>query len=528
MRQMAHISGDDAPSGAGPIRLAEIVGSLFLATDLGNSQPLETALRCTLLAMGLGREMGLSTPDLACVYWGGLLRFVGCLSTSLEESSFSGDDLELRALLLAADLHDPSDLGPRLEHGLGRQLSPARRDQAVRSFIERGPRLAPAVLKSHCEVGVKLARRLGMSEPVTTVVDAYHERWDDGGLKGLRAEAIPAAARVLDFAQTVVANAHALDAEELRSLLARRSGKQFDPDILPVFTRKAVAGWLDTESVWASAMLAEPGAPRLLPATELVDLARVLGDYSDLKSPFSLGHARGAARLVVEAGRALRMPPLAIEQVEVAALLHDLGDANLPAGMLHKAGPLDQGERERVRGHAYYTERILSASPALAPLGRMGASNHERLDGSGYPHGLTGPSLGIETRLLAVANWYEGALREKPYRPALSRDLAASQLRDGVRRGLFDARVATAVLDIAGDKPSRKTIAYPAGLTDREIEVLRLVGGGMTNKEIAAQLTISPRTVQQHTLHIYEKIDVSTRAAATLFAAEHSLFSPWA
>src|SRR5687768_5095033 len=100
------------------MRLAELVGSLSLATDLGNGQPLETALSCTLVGVGLAQTLALPRADLEAVYWAGLLRFVGCTSTSVEEASFGGDDLELRATLLSVDFGDPPDLARRLERGL--------------------------------------------------------------------------------------------------------------------------------------------------------------------------------------------------------------------------------------------------------------------------------------------------------------------------------------------------------------------------------------------------------------------------
>ncbi|MBM3926208.1 MAG: HD domain-containing protein [SAR202 cluster bacterium] len=533
MRQMAYSDrNSDLASEIDAVRLAEVVGSLSLATDLGNGQPLETALSCTLVAMGLGKAMGLSAADLEAVYWGGLLRFIGCTSTSVEESSFSGDDLELRSALLSADFSDGSDIQRRISQGLGRQLSPARRARAVQSFLQRGPEIAPSVLAAHCEVAVRLASRLGMPPTVQAAVNTYHERWDGGGPKRLYGESIPLATHVLDFAEVAVANARGLNPDELQSLLRHRSGGQLDPGILPIFLKysRELFSNLRQGSVWDKVMEAEPNSHRLVPADQLGQLARILGDYSDLKTPFMLGHSRGVARLAVEAGTLLGLPQKSVARVELAALLHDLGRVSVPNGITDKPDPLSPGERERVRGHAYYTERILSASPALSSLGRLGASNHERLDGSGYPHGLSGSLLGAETRLLAVANWYEGALREKAYRPALSRDTAAKHLRESTRQGHFDARAVAAVLDVTGHKlatPAIEAKRYPAGLTEREVEVLLLVGRGLTNKEIASRLVISPRTVQQHTLHIYNKIGVSTRAAATLFAAEHDLFSPW-
>lgn len=530
MRQMAHGDRESPAIQAGKgVRLAEIVGALSLATDLGNGQPLETALSFTVVAMGLARAHGLRRENLEVVYWAGLLRFVGCTATSVEESRFGGDDLELRAALLGADFADSADVQRRVTQGIGRELDAGARAQAVESFLRHGQEIAPAVLASHCDVAVRLASRLGLPAGVTAALDAYHERWDGQGPRGLQAEAIPLAARVLGVAQIALSTARVLTLDDLYTTLRRRSGGQLDPGIVRTFLRehRQLLGLTTGASAWDEAMAQEPGLFRTVPADQLLDLARVLGDYADLKSPFTLGHSRGVARLAVRAAERLGVAQIDIRRLELAALLHDLGRASVPNGILDKPGPLNVLERERARGHAYYTERILAMSPALATLGRLAASSHERLDGSGYPHGLAGAAIGAPTRLLAAADWYHGLIEERAYRPAYRRDRAAKLLRDRANQGAFDRRAVAAVVAAAGQggTSARLVRTWPADLTDREVDVLRLVARGLTNREVAARLGISPRTVQQHTLHVYAKIGVSTRAAATLFATEQGLFA---
>ncbi len=312
-------------------------------------------------------------------------------------------------------------------------------------------------------------------------------------------------------------------------MLRRRAGSQLDPAVVATcFGISASALPIhDDATTWDDVMDSEPGRERSVARDQLPDLARVLGDYADLKSPYVLGHSRGVAELTRGAAARLGYESDDAARLEVAALLHDLGRASVPNGIIDKPGPLNALERERARGHAYWTERILALSPGLAEVGRLAASSHERLDGSGVPHGLAGTALAAETRLLAAADSYQSLVEERAYRPALSRDQAARALREAGRAGRFDARAVAAVLEVAGHgtTTARAAHAWPAGLTDREVEVLRLVARGLTNKEVATRLHISPRTVQQHTLHVYDKIGVSTRAAATLFAAEHSLFA---
>lgn len=175
-----------------------------------------------------------------------------------------------------------------------------------------------------------------------------------------------------------------------------------------------------------------------------------------------------------------------------------------------------------MRLHPYYTERILSPAKSLAQLGAIGAAHHERLDGSGYHRRLPAPMLSPLARILAAADAYHAMTEQRPHRPAFSPDAAAEKLRAEVRAGRLDGEAANAVL-AAGHRAASARRAWVAGLTDREVEVLRLVARGLSNREIAQHLTISPQTAGHHIRHIYDKIDVSTRAAATLFAMQHNL-----
>ena len=205
-----------------------------------------------------------------------------------------------------------------------------------------------------------------------------------------------------------------------------------------------------------------------------------------------------------------------------AGLVHDLGRLGVSNAIWDKPGGLTPTERERVRLHPYLTERMLASSGALAPLGAIAVQHHERLDGSGYPRGLSGDALTPSGRVLAAADAYRAMTEPRPHRAALTPAEAAAELRSGVRQALFDGDAADAVLRAAGHASKRRR-EWPAGLTSREVEVLKLLVRGLSNKEIAEQLVISRRTAGSHVEHIYTKIGVSNRARASLFAMKHGL-----
>jgi DNA-binding NarL/FixJ family response regulator len=113
----------------------------------------------------------------------------------------------------------------------------------------------------------------------------------------------------------------------------------------------------------------------------------------------------------------------------------------------------------------------------------------------------------------------------RPHRDAMTEDAAAEELRREAREGRLDGDAVACVLSAAGKAQGRRRERV-AGLSAREAEVLRLLARGLATKQIAAQLVISPKTADSHIQHIYTKIGVSTRAAATVFAMRHDLVDP--
>ena len=296
-----------------------------------------------------------------------------------------------------------------------------------------------------------------------------------------------------------------------------RSGRAHDPSVVSTFLRHIdeVMAAIDVTSPWEAILLREPEPHPWVPESRLEAVLEAFADFVDMKSPCMAGHSRGVAALAGAAsteGKGLRR----------AGLVHDLGRMSVPNGIWDKPGPLTDGEWERVRLHPYYSERILERSPVLRPLATCAGMHHERVDGSGYHRGSHRAEISRDARLLAAADAYQAMTQPRPFRQPLSAERAAEELEAQARAGRLDAEAVHGVLTAAGHRVPR-TANWPAGLSDREVEVLRLLCRGGTKKEVAALLKISPSTVDHHVRHIYDKIGVSTRAGATLFAAEKDL-----
>jgi HD-GYP domain-containing protein (c-di-GMP phosphodiesterase class II) len=408
---------------------------------------------------------------------------------------------------------------------LGSGNPPLHRFRLGLEFALSGHRDVDDMIVHHAAMARMLAEQLGLPDDVLQALNGAYEQWDGRGWPGeLEGEDVPVASRLAQLAEFVEV-AHRIGGVEAAQVLARkRAGKQFDPALAELMCAEAdmVLSSLDSVSSWDAVIGAEPALAIVLTGERLDVALHAIGSFVDLKSPYTLGHARAVADLAAQAGVRLGLAEEAVSTLRRAGLVHDLGRLGVSNSILDKPGPLGAGEWERVRINPYLTERMLHQSQALAPLGAVAVQHRERLDGSGYPHGLSGAAISRPARILGAADSYQAMCEPRPYRPPRSAQEAATELRAEVKAGRLDAEAVEAVLGAAGHRVLRRR-AGPAGLTPREVEVLRLLARGLSNREIAKRLVISPKTVGNHVEHIYTKIDASTRAKASLFAMQHGL-----
>jgi HD-GYP domain-containing protein (c-di-GMP phosphodiesterase class II) len=495
-----------------------VVAALSVTSDLTRGHPGGVALRACLLATELGRRAGLAAGRLADVYYSTLLRFAGCAATSHELAArFGGDDVRVRAggdLIDAARPQEALRFLASLGDGADRVLMLSRAAGAAKFFAEGA--------RADCEVGAGLARRLRLPDAVSRAVLDGFERYDGRGAPAGRAGAeVAEGARFAAVGFAAVMFDAVGGATVAAETVARWSGRALDPAIAGIF-REAPGELLAISSpddLWAAVVEAEPEPRRTFRDYAALDDALAgFGDAADLKSPWFHGHSGGVARLARMAAAQLGSADAAMTYR--AGLLHDLGRVAVPTGIWERPASLRPDEWELVRLHPYHSGRILARSPVLAPLGPIASRHHERIDGSGYPAGIGAAELDPAACLLAAADVLHALGEPRPYRPALAPD-AASRVLAGMR---LDRDAIRAVLDAAGAPPPELP-PLPADLTERELEVLRLLVVGRTKREIAARLVISPSTVHTHTVHIYAKCGVSTRAGLAMFAMQQGLAS---
>lgn len=508
-------------------RLAELVGALSLATDLAAGLASETALRTCLLAVQLGRALGVQGEALRDIYYTGLLRFIGCTAFAHETAArLGGDDMGALRALTPADTGSPVSLLVTAVTRVGAGSPPLRRAAAV-ARLTTDPAFGRQLATAHCELAIALAGRLGMREPVVTSLGQIYERHDGKGAPGgLPGTEIALPARMMHVAFRAEAHRSLFGGAEAVAVVRERSGRELDPEIAGAFTRHAaeLLEQVAAPSIWDRFLAAEPAPFVRVPRERVGAIASAFAHYVDVKSPYTLGHSTGVAHLAARAGAKAGLPEAECETLLLAGLLHDLGRISVPNGIWDKPGPLGPIEWERVRLHTYHSERILSQSPLLAPFAQLAGLHHERGDGSGYHRGLTAAALGRPARILAASDAYHALTEARPHRPAHAAADAARILAADAQAGRFDRPAVEAVLATAGQRgAARVRGARPAALSEREVEVLRLLARGLSNKAIAARLVLSSRTVKNHIAHIYEKTGISTRAAAAVFAVANDL-----
>jgi HD-GYP domain-containing protein (c-di-GMP phosphodiesterase class II)/DNA-binding CsgD family transcriptional regulator len=514
-----------APPTRTRVRLAELIAMISLGADLGMGQPMEHGLRQALVALRLAERLGLDEETRAVAYYVSLIAWVGCHVDAYEQAKWFGDDLALKADTRRADMASVPAKVLVLSHlGAGRSL--LERARLGIRFVGDGLRPGEAI-ENHSLATNQLAAALGLAPEVRDCLAQTFERWDGKGVPaGLSGEQILLPARVVNLADVVAVFHRAGGVDAAVAVARERRGTQFDPALVEVLCAEApqLLDGLDKVATSPAMIDVEP-TPEIVLSDEKLDSAlEAIADFTDLKSPWTIGHSRGVADLACAAAKIYGLSEDDVKAVRRAGLVHDLGRLGVSNAIWDKRGPLTGAELERVRLHPYLSERMLASSEALAPLGAIAVQHHERLDGSGYPRGLSGDALTPAGRILAAADAYHAMTEPRPHREAHTDDEAAGELRAGVRRGLFDGAAVESVLGAAGH-PVKRRREWPGGLTSREIEVLRLLVRGLSNREIAERLLISRKTAGSHVEHIYSKIGVSNRAQASLFAIKHGLMA---
>jgi len=510
------------------VRLADMLGGLSIVADLGFGLPPLHAMRSSIVATALARHLGTNEEDMRAAFYVPLLMHIGCISMSHETAAIFGDEIAITRAVAMTNLGDPQDIIDTLIPEATRGLSDNAAGRTVEAILTHAPTFGRQYDSASAEVARQTAVRINLPGEVQRGLFEVSEAWQGGGApQGLKEESIALAARITRIASDAVFFNHVGDRKLAADAVRARAGTLHDPWIAKEFEENADDLLVDADVDEPVSVLArvEPKPFIEVDRAHVFEVVAAIGNAADLKTPYTHGHSGATAEVAAAAGERVGLSSEAVDHVRLASLLHDIGRVATSNLVWEKPGPLSIAEWEQVRLHAYHAERILALSHSLGDLARTVGMHHERLDGSGYHRGSRSSEIPMTTRIVAVADAWISMLQPRPHRAALDPEHASAALRADARDRRLDPEAVEAVLAAAGRfTPVRRP--QRAGLTHREIEVLRLVAAGCSNPEIADHLYISRRTAEHHVQRIYTKIGVSTRPGATMFALEHDLLEP--
>jgi len=510
--------------------LAALLCALSFATGMGLGDHMEHGLKSAYIGLQVATALNLSNEAQEAVFYGALLKDVGCTACSAGISAFFLDDElvpQLDALVI-----DPSRFN-EIVGWLSRNVPvdsrlPIRIAKFLSFLVQCGPTVKE-LMRGHCEVAEIFARRLGFPEYVQHTVRFQWERWDGNGLAyGLKAIEVPLAARILYLAQVLEVTYTFGDRSLTKTMAREKRGTRFDPEIVDAFLVLAEQSdfWkiFEHESCQDVILAMRPptSADHFM-ADQTEDVCEALADLVDIKTRETWHHSRLVADLAVSIGDRLELSAAEQTKLRCAALVHDVGKVAIPYGILAKGDHRSKSEWETYYLHPYYTYRILEQVSPLQELATVAAAHHEWINGQGYHRQLSGEQIPLHGRILAVANAYARYMQQGnsvDSSEALNRMRSLLDLQ--FDRSCYDALVVSLTNGYFTKSTASKRQQL-GNLTEREAEVLRLLAQGKSNPQIARTLSISRKTVEHHLTHIYNKIGVSCRTAAVVYAVQQGL-----
>ena len=457
----ALLSRDSAASAPPPVlKLAELMAALSHALDMTEGQPPGHCVRSCWIGMHIGQAIGLKPQQLWELYYTLLLKDLGCSSNAARICElYLTDDLTFKRDFKLVGDRLPQVLSFVFSH-TGLQAPLAERFRSVMTILRDGPKIANELISTRCQRGADIARLLRFPEGVADGIYSLDEHFNGTGKPDrLKGEQIPVNARIALLSQVIDVFHSAGGRQDALAEVRARAGSWFDPVHVDAFEQIATS-----ESFWKTLacpdvshhvlLLEPPGNERLLDDDFLDDIAAAFGQVVDTKSPYTAGHSARVALYTDQIAEQLGLSAERRRWLRRGALLHDVGKLGVSNSVLDKQGSLDRDEWAAVRKHASYTEEILSRIDAFKELARIAGAHHERLDGGGYPHGLTAEQISLETRIITTADIFDAITAARPYRGAIPVPKALEMMEQTVGTALDESCLAAlkrSVSSLEGD-----------------------------------------------------------------------------
>lgn len=451
------------PGAAQHILLAELLGALSYALDLTEGQSEGHCMRCCWIGVRVGQELGLSEAHLADLSYTLILKDLGCSSNAARICAlYLADDRTIKSSSKRLDGSLRQALRFVLAH-TGLQAGPAERFRAIIRIVRDGGRLTRDLIETRCVRGGEIARRMRFSDAVARGIRGLDEHWDGTGKPGgLKGTAIPLYARIALLAQVADVFFTAGGSKAAVAEVVSRADTWFEPRIVSAF--EAVAAqpgfWeaLARDDLQGEIARQVPMHTRSVVDDDyLDDIAAAFAQVIDAKSPFTAGHSARVTDVADAIAAQMDLPPQRRRWLRRAALLHDIGKLGVSNSILDKPGALDPEEWAAIRQHPLLSQTILARIRPFRHLAAVAGAHHERLDGKGYPNGLAGDAIGLDTRIITTADIFDALTADRPYRPAMSTDQALAIM----------TQMCGTALDPACLTALRQALAAPLGDTEQ-------------------------------------------------------------
>jgi HD-GYP domain-containing protein (c-di-GMP phosphodiesterase class II) len=473
----------------------DAVKALAFIGDLSMGQPTDHSVRTAWLAFQIARVLEFDSSGCDTVREASLLRWSGCTANASGFADTFGDDIASREAMLAQRPNWPELLA---RHG--------------------GAAVAITPLAQiHCDVSGAVARMLGLSDQTQATLRHIFETWDGSGFPDqLPAGEVPQTVFVISLASDLEIFSRVYGMERALQLIEHRANAHYPASFVEIVKAQA-ANWLHAleraEPADVDAVLATPPLQCMTPA-------ELIADIIDLKLPWMTGYSREVAVTAAQCCARLTLDMDTTRLVYRAGLIHGIGRAAVPNAIWNEPGRLSASAWEKVRLVPYWTSRAGKQTGTLKKAAELASYAYERLDETGYFRSSGLLALPLEARILAASVAWVALRAPRPWRAALVFSDAAALLREQTLKGRFDPQVVDALLAAVGSPSPRASLAQPkTRLSPREIDVLRLISRGASNKDAAKELALSPSTVRTHIESLFRKLECSTRAAATLKAS---------
>jgi putative nucleotidyltransferase with HDIG domain len=419
------------------VLLSDVLGAFSYALDMTEGQPEGHCVRACWIGTQIGQAIGLADDELRELYYTLLLKDLGCSSNAARICAlYVADDQTLKRDFKLLDGGTGAALQFVLTH-TGLKADLATRFRAIANIMRNGGEIVRELVEVRCQRGADIARRLRFSEAVADGIRNLDEHWDGRGKPlGLRGRTIPIYAQIALLAQVVDVFHTAAGRTAAEDEVARRSGSWFDPRLVQAF--QAVAR---SDELWVGltdprlserVLRFEPGQRQIAVDEDyLDDIAGAFGQVVDAKSPFTAGHSVRVAHYAQLICAEMGVAADRTRWIKRAAMLHDIGKLAVSNSLLDKPGKLEGDEWRIMMDHARHTGTILARISAFDAMAPIAAAHHERIDGKGYPLGLSGDQITTETRIISVADFFDALTADRPYRKAISVEKSLAIMAEG-------------------------------------------------------------------------------------------------